>query len=418
MILFSRRIPNRRGIGFPWAIITLSVVMAFTSMIFDYGRVQLVKMQLQRTADAAARAAVSQISTSITATQNEAVAIGSANSADAYPVTIDPNNDVVFGTWNTSSRTFTTLTGAARSNANAIQITCQRTAARGTAVPLYFTALLGRTSCDVTATATAYITPASSSSGPGFVGLSSFNSSSINTDSYNATLGSYGSQTPGTSGNVISNSDLYLWSSNISGNAYPGSGHTQYGGSISGSVTPLTSTISYTGDTFPTSNNNNKINSQINSGTGSFDGSNLSTWGSITLPGGTYVLSNAGIYAPLIFTGPAKIYIVGSFSVAGGGYITTYQNNPANLLIECKGSLGLYPAQPIYADMFSPQASLSMSPGSASDFYGQIIVSSWAVYSYNLHFDTSLPSHNPSGGGISGSGSGSGGSSGTISLVQ
>ena len=150
----------------------------------------------------------------------------------------------------------------------------------------------------------------------------------------------------------------------------------------------------------------------MNSGTGSFSGGSLSLWGAITLPGGTYVLSSANISAPITFTGPVNLYVSGTLAVNGSGYLGTYNNLPANLLICCNGSLQLYPAQPFYADMFSPAASLSMSPGSASDYYGQIIVGSWAVYNYNLHYDTSLPSHNPSSCGLlsgSGGGSGSGG---------
>jgi Flp pilus assembly protein TadG len=408
------RTPLRRGIGLPWAIVTFTLLMGFASMMVDYARVQSVKTQLQRTADAAARAAVSQLSTSIAATQNEAAAIGTANKADDSPVTIDTTNDILFGTWDTSTRTFTTLTGTARSNATAIQIICRRTAARGTAVPLLFASLIGRSSCDVSASSIAYIAT-SATGGPGFVGLSSFNSSGITTDSYSAAAGTYASQTHGTSAAIISNSDLTAWSSTIHGNAQTGSGHTVYGATVTGSETPMTSTLSYTTPSTPGTNNNSNITAQMNSGTGSFDGSNLSTWGAITLPGGTYVLASANISSPITFTGPVNLYVSGALNVNGSGYLATYQNKPTNLLIVCAGSMGWYPAQPFYADVFSPTGTLSMSPGSASDFYGQIIVSSWAVYNYNLHYDTSLPSHNPSGG--SGLLSGGSGAS-TISTVQ
>jgi hypothetical protein len=388
--------------------------MAFASMMVDLARVQAVKTQLQRTADAACRAAVSQISTSIAATQNEAVAIAADNSADDSPVVIDPNNDVLFGTWNTSTRTFTTLTGSARTGANAIQIVCQRTKARGNAVPLLFASLIGRSSCDVSASSTAYIAT-SATGGPGFVGISYFTSSGITTDSYNASAGTYASQAHGKAGSVISNSDITAWSSTINGNAQPGSGHAVTGPTVSGSETPLTSTLSYTNPTFPTSNNNSNITAQMGSGTGSFSGGALSTWGAITLPGGTYVLSSANISAPITFTGAANIYCTGAFNVNGSGYLGTYNNLPSNLLIVCTGTMGLYPAQPFYADLFSPQGTLNnLTPGSASDFYGQIIVNNFYVYNYKLHYDTSLPSHNPSSCGILGGSSGAS----TISIVQ
>jgi Flp pilus assembly protein TadG len=406
------RIPLRRGIGLPWAIVTFTLLMGFASMMVDYARVQSVKTQLQRTADAAARAAVSQISTSVAAAQKEAALIGTLNVADNSPITIDTTNDILFGSWNTATRTFTTLTGSAQANATAIQITCRRTAARGTAVPLLFASLIGRSSCDVSASSIAYIAT-SSTGGAGFVGLTSFTSSGITTNSYSAAAGTYASQTPGASGSLASNSDLTAWSSTINGNAQPGTGHTVYGATVTGLETPLTSTLSYTALSTPGTNNNTNITAQINSGTGSFDGSNLSTWGAITLPGGTYVLSSLNCSAPITFTGAVSLYVSGACNVNGSGYLGTYQNKPTNLLIVCAGSMGWYPAQPFYADVFSPAGTLSMSPGSASDFYGQIIVNSWAVYNYNLHYDTSLPSHSPSSCGLIG-----GSSASTISTVQ
>ena len=189
--------PLRRGVGLPWLVLTFSVSMAFASMMVDIARVQAVKTQLQRTADAAARAAVSQISTSVSAAKTEAASIGTLNTADDSPITIDTTNDIIFGTWNTANRTFTTLTGSGQSSANAIEIICRRVASRGTAVPLLFASLIGKSSCDVSATSIAYIA-ASAPGGAGFVGLSSFSSSGITTDSYNASAGTYASQAHGT----------------------------------------------------------------------------------------------------------------------------------------------------------------------------------------------------------------------------
>lgn len=396
-----------------YTVIVFAVLMAFSSMIVDYGRAQLVKIQLQRTADAAARAAVSQIASGVAAAQNEAVSIAAANDADGSPVVIEPDQDIQFGTWTPATKTFSTLSGAGMAGANAIRVTCRRVQTRGTAVPLLFAQMIGEPYCDVSASSTAYISPQGASSGPGFVGLSSFNSSGIYTDSYNATTGSYASQTPGSSGSLISDSTIYAWSSNVQGDAHPGPGDVAQGGTFSGSTSPLKSAISYSTPMPPGSNNNGNISPVLSYSTGSFDGSNLSTWGKITLPGGTYVLSNLNCSAPIIFTGPTQLYISGQCNVNGSGYLGTYLNQPANLLIVCSGSLGLYPSQPIYADIFSPTASLSISPGSTSDFYGQIIVKNWAVYNYKLHFDTSLPSHNPAGGGFDGGGTG-----GSIALVQ
>src|SRR5205814_1601632 len=97
----------------------------------------------QRAADAAARAAVAGLPTPGTA-QNNAVAVGGANLVDGSSMTIDSTNDVEFGTWNASNKTFSVLTGVGRSAANAIRVTAHRSAARGTAVPLIFGKVVGQ----------------------------------------------------------------------------------------------------------------------------------------------------------------------------------------------------------------------------------------------------------------------------------
>lgn len=398
-----------------YTVLLMVVLTGFCSFAVDYGRVQVVKTELRRTADAAARAAVSNVASGITAAQNAAINVAALNKVDGteYAMTAA---DVEFGTWTPANKTFTALSGSARSGANAIRVTCRRTAASGNAIPMIFAGLVGKSSADVTATTIAYgTTPTSTTAGAGFVGLSTFTSSGITTDSYDGSAGTYGSQSHGSKGSVTSNSDLTLWSSTINGNAYPGKNKTIQGGSITGTHTNLTSAVSYGSATFPSSNNNANITAQMTYSTGSFSGGSLQTWGTITLPGGNYVLTDLNASAPIIFTGPANLYVSGQCNVNGSGYLGTYQSKPANLLIVCTGSLNLYGAQPYYADIYSPTATINMSPGGTSQYYGQIIVSQWYVYNMSLHFDTSLPDHSPSGGGFSSGGSSS---SGTIAIVN
>jgi len=117
--------------------------------------VQLDKEQLQCVADAAARAALFNLPTSVTAAQNAAVAVAAANKVDGASVSISASTDVAFGTWDPVYQTFTTLTGASESSANAVQVTVARTAAKGDAVPLLFAAIIGQTGCNVNVTAMA-----------------------------------------------------------------------------------------------------------------------------------------------------------------------------------------------------------------------------------------------------------------------
>jgi hypothetical protein len=146
---------DRRGVAFVYALVVLVVMLAFCSLGVDYGRVQLVKTELQRGADAAVRAAAAQLANGIPAAQNAAVSLAAANKSDEQPITVDANLDVEFGSWDSGTKSFTVLSGASRSNANAVRVTCRRIASRNNAVPLMFARVIGRNTCDVSASAVA-----------------------------------------------------------------------------------------------------------------------------------------------------------------------------------------------------------------------------------------------------------------------
>jgi Flp pilus assembly protein TadG len=146
---------HRRGIAVVYFLGMFTLLTGFCSLAVDFGRVLLVKEQLQCVADAAARAALYKLSTSVAAAQTAAVNVAAANTVDGSAVSITASTDVVFGTWDPVAQTFTTLTGSAQSAANAVQVTVHRTAARGNATRLTFAPLLGQSTCDVNSTATA-----------------------------------------------------------------------------------------------------------------------------------------------------------------------------------------------------------------------------------------------------------------------
>jgi Flp pilus assembly protein TadG len=152
---------NRRsapGFVIIYFLIAWMLMIGFCSLSVDYGRVWLVKSQLQDVADAAARAAMFSFQTGgVTAAKNAAVAIAAANTVDGATVTIVASTDVIFGTWSPSTQVFTTLTGAAQSTANAIEVQTQRSTARGNPVPLLFASLLGQSGCNAHAQAIACV---------------------------------------------------------------------------------------------------------------------------------------------------------------------------------------------------------------------------------------------------------------------
>lgn len=153
--LKNARLISRRGGVLIYCVIAMTVLMGFCSLAVDLGRVQTTKSQLQAAADAAARYGIANIASGITTVQTCASNAASQNSADGVAVALDTTQDVEFGTWSTTSSTFTVLSGTARSSANAIRVTARRTSARGNAVPLLFAKVFGRDTCDVKAVAIA-----------------------------------------------------------------------------------------------------------------------------------------------------------------------------------------------------------------------------------------------------------------------
>lgn len=148
------RMTKHRGVSMLYAIIVIGALFMFASLAVDVARVQVAKTELRRTADAAARYAAMGIPSGISTVRARAKDAADDNAADGNTVTIG-NSDIEFGTWDAAARTFTVLSGAARSDANAVRVTASRKAANGTAVPLTFARVFGKTSCDVTASATA-----------------------------------------------------------------------------------------------------------------------------------------------------------------------------------------------------------------------------------------------------------------------
>ena len=103
--------------------------LAFASLAVDFGHVYVVKSELRAAADAAARYGVTGIEGGVTTAQNYAVDAANDNTADGTAVVIDPATDVEFLSWNKSNGTYTVLSGAARSTANALRVTARRTVA-------------------------------------------------------------------------------------------------------------------------------------------------------------------------------------------------------------------------------------------------------------------------------------------------
>jgi Flp pilus assembly protein TadG len=149
----KRRGNSRAGFVIIYLLVMFTTVCGLVSLAVDFGRVSLDKSELQLAADAAARHGAMGMPTGTQTT--DAISAAAANTIEGQPVVLI-SSDVVMGVWNATTSTFTPTS----TNPNALKVTAQMSAARGTAVPTVFASLLGINTCDIHATAIAVVTPA------------------------------------------------------------------------------------------------------------------------------------------------------------------------------------------------------------------------------------------------------------------
>src|SRR4051812_41024918 len=159
---------RRRGVVLWYTIVLMLAMCLLLSLAVDYGRAQVVKTELMRAADSAARAATAEVPGNLGTARSVAIQYAALNTADGSAVKIS-GNDIVFGNWDAQTKQFTPLTGSAMAQANAVQVTARRTVGTGDAVPLLMAGIFGPKSCNVSSTVVAHSMV--TSSGFGIVGL-------------------------------------------------------------------------------------------------------------------------------------------------------------------------------------------------------------------------------------------------------
>jgi hypothetical protein len=138
-----------------WMSVAFVALLLFVSLGVDLGRAQLAKTQLQQACDAAARYGAGGLAGGVSVVQSRVTTAASDNRIDGTPLSINTASDLEFGLWDSTTRTFTVLTGSDRYGATAIRVTGRRTAARNSAITTPFAAILGRRNIDLTAVAIA-----------------------------------------------------------------------------------------------------------------------------------------------------------------------------------------------------------------------------------------------------------------------
>jgi hypothetical protein len=386
---------------------------AVGSLALDYGRAQCVKTELRRAAEAAAFAAIQEIrdGNGITAAQNAAVSAAALNLADGSAVVVDPDADVEFGTYDASTDTFETLTGTARASAQAVHVTCRRTAARGTAVPLVLGVVIGMNSVDVTDDAVASVNATSRFV---FVGLNSVYLHDTDINSFDSAVGAYGGSNVKGNASVASNGNITMAAGcKIHSEAHPGisgsiikDGASQINASTpynSGTSWPIQSpaTANLTGGLYyplpdasaaATTNDNAQFLSKI-------DGSNnVNINADMVITGGTFYVNNFTMTKKLTLNSKTIMYVNGTCTI--NGEMKTYLTNPVNLSIYVMGSgaTNITTSKPLYGTIYAPLSDVLVE---SDNVYGQIIGKTLATDggAHHWHYDEALA--NGSDGGPS-----------------
>ena len=145
---------DRRGAVTTIVAATMPILVGFSALGIDMANVYRHRRLLQDTASAAALAGSTMLPdqpSNATIVATTATAMAAKNMPVARFGTVLQTADVQTGTWNFSTRVFTPTT----TNPTAVRVTVKSTTANSNAFPLYFTRLIGYSTVDLTATATA-----------------------------------------------------------------------------------------------------------------------------------------------------------------------------------------------------------------------------------------------------------------------
>ena len=288
--------------------------MALASLAVDYARVQVVKTQLRRAVDAAARYGATGLASGNAVAWAQAAAADNTVNGVAFSLQA---GDIQTGSY--SGGTFT----AGGTPANAVQINAVLSSARGNAVPLIFGQAIGMRNCNVTAKCLATCT----SNPVGIIGLNSITSgNSLFIASYDSSLNT----TPTTSsynsnGVMQTNGAVAAGSGTLYGNLTLGPGGSVSGLTVNGSTLRPGTAISAPTVTMQVVTNPGGISQTPVIGNGA----------TVNWPGGTYYFTSLtmGDNGAINFTGAATVYLDGNASTGNYDNITAYSRLPSNLVI-------------------------------------------------------------------------------------
>ena len=299
---------SRDGMVLVYSMVAMVALLAVASLAVDYGHVQLAKVQVQRAADAAARAGAAQLgrggdpATAAAAAVAAATATAAANPSDDHPLVLSPA-DVQVGNWDpTQAPAF----APARLPLNACRVALARDGMANPAVRLTLAAVVGANACGVRAAAVAHVDPPPSPFG--LVGID------------RVTFGSVGVLAT-VAGDLASNGPVRVGTPlgvgvTVSGNVQSYNSSVTRGSAarVGGVTTPLSDALTYPDVALPRRNDNARVAAYLN---GSDD---FTAVAGGTVPAGTYVVHDLNLLGGVAVNvaGPVVFYVTGQLNLAAG----------------------------------------------------------------------------------------------------
>jgi hypothetical protein len=384
------------------SILLLSAFLLVVAFAIDVGRVMLVSTELQRTADAAAMAAVVELPDA--AAVEAAVAAYVGLNPSGYGGT---SHELEYGIWDAQTASFSI---SAVEEANAVRVRTRKRSADKNAVRLLFAQLLGRGQIDLVKMAIA--TVENSGLCGGVIGIESLEMNGLTlTDSYNSSAGAYSAGTAGDQGHVCSDGDIRATGNAvINGNAHPGKGRrARFSGNAR--ATGATNSRSDSFDlpsvdtTSAAQSNNNATMPPLGTGksaTSPLDKNrNVSLSGNETynLPAGTYYWNDLKITgsASLVVNGPTTIYLTGELDLAGNG-IANLTRIPGDLKLLVTGqNVDVSGNGNFYGVVYAPDSDVKISGN--GDLFGAVTGRSIEINgNAKIHYDQALELEEEFGG--------------------
>lgn len=386
---------RRRGAVLVFVGVSLIMLLLVASLAIDVGYICALTAEQQNNADAAALACASALQDGVPGdAETRARDILGLNQQPQGYVSLD-DQLVQLGQWDRAGQTFTVADDVAEASA------CRVVAARNNA-PLFFAAIAGHLSTDVTREAVA-IAPRPCGGIWGLEGIRI--NGNVETDSYDSTEAPYSSVNAGDNGDLCSGMDIDIRGSvEIHGDAVAGMGYqidirgpVFVAGVQSATLSDVEPPPHGFGDVASV-NDNHLIGPTTRGRTALNAGRSIRLTGNdtLTVPPGRYYWHDVNITSgsAITFTGPTLVYMTGTLDTTGTALINR-TGDPANLTIISTGStVRLVGTSDFYGSILAPYADLQL--GGTATWYGAVVARTiWMHGNFNFHVDESLPLTKP-----------------------